>query len=405
MQLDSIVLKKIHLSSQGLLERPPRHSAKKIIERLSYLQIDSIYSIARSQDLVLHSRSSSYQEEDVWKDLKSGKLFEGWAHARCLLPISEFPYQYSSMIRRRETKVDWIKFVKEKNWQSKIMKQIETTGPISSSDLQPMKIAATITGWNTFKKRLLDFLFFRGYIAVKYRKKLRVFYDLPENCIPNFASFQDHLPTSMDEFWKDIEISLQALGVSTIHRLLHYRHRQSRFNVDGKKVQPKDVFDGFVRKGKIIEVERKNKKTLYHLPGFLQTVDTLLSTDKPHCQLLSPFDNSLWSRESLLDQYGYDYKMEIYVPKAKRVFGYFVLPILFGTEFVGRVDTSYHRKTKTMNFIKWSWEDGFKPSDEFLLELAKTLNRFIEFHHAENVTLGDFPKEYLKDLKSQLSIL
>lgn len=385
------------------MDKPGKNTVENIIKQLSYVQIDSIYSIARSQDLVLHSRSMNYQEEGIWKFLKKGKIFEGWAHARCLLPITELPFQYATMVNRRKAKPDWLRFVKDKNWQTKIIKQIENDGPISSADINPLTIDATFTGWNTFKKRLLDYLFFRGYIGVKYRKKLRVFYDLAENCFPKFDFDQHNLPTAIEIFWKEIEISLQALGIPGIHRLLHYRHRQSNFQAQGEKIQPRELIAKFVKEGKIVEFIDKTKRPKYHLPGFIDMVDKFSSTSEFHCHLLSPFDNSLWSRESLLEQYNFDFKMEIYVPKAKRRYGYFVLPILYGSEFVGRVDTTFDRKAKTMKFLKWSWQDNFIHSSDFTYELAKTINRFISFHHAENVVLGDFPRQYLDEIKAELS--
>jgi uncharacterized protein YcaQ len=111
--------------------------------------------------------------------------------------------------------------------------------------------------------------------------------------------------------------------------------------------------------------------------------------------ILSPFDNALWSREALLDQYNFDYKMEIYVPEAKRIYGYFTLPILFGPNFIGRVDVKLDRKSKVFRWIKWSWEPAYKDvksNESFWNKLASTIERMVLFHGVNMTTLGNIPK-------------
>ena len=103
----------LHLNSLILWEEPGKYKTLEIIKKLSYLQIDAIFSTARSQDIVLHNRSTTYKEEDVWKLLKTNKVFEGFAHARCLISIDELPFYYAKMLRKRKQIPSWYKLVAE----------------------------------------------------------------------------------------------------------------------------------------------------------------------------------------------------------------------------------------------------------------------------------------------------
>ena len=84
--------------------------------------------------------------------------------------------------------------------------------------------------------------------------------------------------------------------------------------------------------------------------------------------------------------------MEVYVPEKKRKYGYYVMPILWGTEFVGRVDVKFDRSSNTMNFKQWFWEERFTPNSEFIEGLTVFLQRFLKFHNAENYDLGNFDR-------------
>ena len=137
------------------------------------------------------------------------------------------------------------------------------------------------------------------------------------------------------------------------------------------------------------------------LPGQGEVLeDIVLKEEEWLVHLLSPWDSALWSRESIVEQYNFDYKMEVYVPVVKRKYGYYTMPILWGTSFVGRVDVKLDRKASTMHFLQWSWEPRFKTkkTNNFWQALATTIKRFNIFHKAEQFTMGNLESSYSKKI-------
>ena len=385
----------IHLTEQLLWDNPAALSDCDIAKKIGYIQIDSISSIARSHNLVCHTRSTTYKEDELWSNLEKGKLFEWFAHARCLLPIEDFKFYYAKMVNLREMKANW-QTVIDNNPKliTQIITQVEDQGPISIKDINVPKDFPKGSGWNSPKKRIMDYLFSRGYLLTCKRKKFKTYYDLPENVV---GKLPDKLPDSLEIFWFQILNSLKANGPTMLHRLLHYNYNQKSFLFEGKKYNPRELIINSVKNGKLVEINIQDQKDpIYALPDQVTNIDNIewKEEDQLSVHFLSPFDNSLWSREALARQYLFDYKMEIYVPKNKRVYGYFVMPILWGTDFVGRVDVKIERKSGILNLIKWSWEDGFTPSKYFWEAIADTINRFILFHNAEKITLGNLSNVY-----------
>ncbi|MCH8907299.1 MAG: YcaQ family DNA glycosylase [Candidatus Heimdallarchaeota archaeon] len=399
-----------HLSSQLLWDKPKPRSAENIAKQISYIQLDTILAIARSHDLVLFSRSSSYKEETVWKALKSRKLFEDYAHARCLIPMESLKYHVSAMLRRRDFVPKWYELVdKENTWKKNIVKFIEENGPTRAGDIEtPENFPSHLfTGWNTANKRMCEYLSSRGYLAVTKREKFQIYFDIPERVLPNFQQINEDLPDEMEVFWHHIKTTLKAVGFAPLDRLLQYKYIQGQMIIGQKKVLPRNLIKIYLKEGDLVEViVEGQKKPFYSLQGKLDQMDDLQLKDNNEFQvfLLSPLDSALWTRESILSQYDFDFKVEIYVPKQKRKFGYFVLPILYGPNFVGRVDVKLHRKDKMMDFIKWSWETEFAPSTNFWRCLALTIKRFVKFHHAEKIEFGNLKPKFRNKLKSHMEL-
>jgi uncharacterized protein YcaQ len=130
---------------------------------------------------------------------------------------------------------------------------------------------------------------------------------------------------------------------------------------------------------------------------------TDIPQDEKNVFFLSPFDNVLWSRESLVEQYNFDYKMEIYVPKKDRQFGFYAMPILYMTKFVGRVDPKLDRSNSCMDFLGWYWEQDFLPDEVFWDNLSKRLEEFLTFHNCETYALGNLKEGYRKEIISRIT--
>jgi uncharacterized protein YcaQ len=129
------------------------------------------------------------------------------------------------------------------------------------------------------------------------------------------------------------------------------------------------------------------KETAYVLPEDLELIDDIESGQhQPQLTtFLSPFDNLAWNRDRLSELFGFEYTIEMYLPQAKRKFGYYVLPILHNGRFVGRLDPKADRKTKTFLVRKIALEPGKKLTDELVTGIAKALREFMEFHGSEQL--------------------
>lgn len=392
-----------HLSAQLLwkdkIQQP--FTAETICKKIGYIQLDSVITIARNQDIVCLSRSSAYQEEDIWQDLSNGKLFEDWAHARCLIHKDDFSYHYGEMLRRRDHAPWWNEFLKKyKHWPDQILKQVEEQGPITVSDIEVPKGFPKATGWNKPNRRIVDYLSTRGFLLVKTRKNFKPTYDLPERIIDTLP---EEIPNVLDKFWFDVNSTLKAIGPAPLHRLLQYKYIHKLFEFKDTKYQPRKLIVSAIKEGRLEELKVKGQKNTYLiLPEQRELLEDLVvkEEEKWLVHLLSPWDSALWSRESIVEQYKFDYKMEVYVPKAKRKYGYYAMPILWGILFVGRVDVKLDRKAATMHFLQWSWEPRIKTKipNKFWQALATTIKRFNTFHQADTFTLGNLHASYKKKL-------
>ncbi|OLS24796.1 MAG: hypothetical protein HeimC2_21010 [Candidatus Heimdallarchaeota archaeon LC_2] len=397
-----------------LWEEPGKYKTLEIIKKLSYLQIDAIFSTARSQDIVLHNRSTTYKEEDVWKLLKTNKIFEGFAHARCLISIDELPFYYAKMLRKREQIPSWYKLVADElDWQGEILETTKIKKEIGVKDISIPDNFPQFTGWSNAPKRMLDYLSTRGFIFSSKREKFQSFYKLPNHQYKNFKKIISNLPSREEEFLFHIKSTLRAAGPSPLHRLLHYKYIHSSIDMGGKKISPRTLVSNYIREGILseINVETSNGKDDKYLclPDQSDMITNIQQKDleEYNCFLLSPFDNALWSREALLAQYNFDYKMEVYVPQEKRIYGFFTLPVLYGPDFVGRVDVKLDRKSKVFHWIKWSWEPKYKQiksKTNFWKKLSESIERFVLFHGVTKTNLGNISKTKQNKIRKLMTI-
>ncbi|MCY3410820.1 MAG: winged helix DNA-binding domain-containing protein [Candidatus Heimdallarchaeota archaeon] len=386
--LTSEILKISHLSGLGLWGDQKFSSVEALIEKMNYIQIDAVYTVARSQDLVAHTRLADYKEASIWQNILKGNLFEGWAHAKCILPAKHFDYYYSAAVDRRDQATWWQNYLdKYPEWPYQVLEQMESSETLSTSDIELPGDFPWETGWSSPGKQVLNYLETRGYILATRDD----FFNLHFVPVEKLMKIPDEIIPYEERFRFFIETTLDAIGPAPVHRLLHYKYNHRIFKRNGKSINPRSLIGSMMKKDILREVEIDGQKYLGRERDFEKLEDlALLEEDEYGVYLLSPFDNSLWSREALLAQYNFDYKMEIYVPKKKRVYGYYVMPILYGPNFVGRVDVKYDRESKTMLFIRWHWEENFEINQKFIDQLRITIMRFCSFHGAENVQLGNF---------------
>jgi len=396
--------KQLHLHHLGLWGHPSEQSALEVIDQIGHLQLDTISVVARTQDLVLHSRSTSYTEEDVWKELEHGKLFEEFAHARSLIQMEKFPEYYWKMVHRRKDDPWWFSEIKQ---PEKLIEQalnlLDEFGEITTSDIEIEN--APKWRWGSASKYVVDYLTTRGYAMVSRRENYTsVYYKRTEDIVDEIPD-DTELPDRLEVFWNDLERDLLQLGLTPLDRLLKYTHNNRRFEYQGKQLTPRYLIKDGLDKGRLCQVEVQDyPKPMYHHPDVDPHDIDLPNVENPSVYLLSPFDNLLWSRKSLLQQYQFDYKFEAYTPKKKRIYGFYSLPILYGMDLVGRVDPKVDRSSAHLSFKHWHFEENFSPSTHFYDALSCTIERFIVFHKASSYDFGDLENSHQHELENRITI-
>jgi len=372
------------LAAQGLLS-PPNAAAKKehllpTIQRMGYLQIDTIQAVRRSQHLVLWSRLGDH--EPGWLDEihAEGQLFEYYAHALCYLPIGDYPIFRGLILHDDRTGN------RRQNWAqdhpeiiAKVRAVIGETGPVSSSDFNSKTIA---TGWGDVKqeKLALERLFASGELMVSYRKKFRRFFDLRERVLPEWDDANALDPDAAREAL--VLKAIKALGVAREDWITPYYYLPKT----GLSAELAEL----AAREKIIEMQVSGWETpAYVHPDQLTMVRSAAKGDliPTHTTLLSPFDPLVSDRDRTLSLFDFDYRMESYTPVKDRKFGYFCLPILHKGRLVGRLDPKAHRQEKRLEIKNLYIEDGVVVDDELVDALKKTLAQFAAWHEMESIEI------------------
>lgn len=388
-------VKRLSVYKQGLHQRPATNTQddlKQIIERIGLLQLDSISVVARSHYLVMLARAGLYNRADLDNLLKDGWLFETWAHAACQLPTAHYPYYHAYIAQKHLKEAKWhIKKLGDASEEiiGTVYNTIREQGVMSSKDFD--SATKQEGGWWNWKpaKVALEYLFDRGEVMVSHREKFHRYYDLSERVLEkhNFT-----LDRTIDDFtqWA-IERGLHHVGIGTIEHISDY-YRQ-------KKTPTKALMDMMIANGEVLPIEVVGwQETAYMHRDDLPLLEQIQAGEhEPQMTLfLSPFDNLFWNRDRDEILWDFYYRIEVYTPKPKRVYGYYVLPILHGHELVGRVDPKVERKQKHLIFHALHLEDTTVVTPELTQGLITAIEEFMAFHKCETFELVDCKDKTLK---------
>jgi uncharacterized protein YcaQ len=267
-----------------------------------------------------------------------GELFEYWAHAACLLPVEQHPLlrwrmeQYgpygdgptipARRARWREAHHDYI---------AAVLEEVRRAGPLAASQLSdPRRRDGEWWDRRSVGRQALESLFAHGELAGWRTPSFERVYDLPERVIPE--AVRAHPTPSIDDAKRALLLlSASALGVATAGDLASYYMLNPRF--------AKPLVVALAAEGALVEVAVEGwRDRAYTLPGARAA-----TSRRTHATLLSPFDSLIWERARTARLFGFDYRIEVYVPEPKRTYGYYVLPLLLGEELVARFDLKADR--------------------------------------------------------------
>ena len=396
-KLNNQEARNIALHAQGLNRSTPfgkgKEGALKTIEQLGYLQLDTLAVVVRAHHHTLYTRSGDYKENHLDQLVKEKKIFEYWGHAASYLPMKDFRF---SLVRKesfRKGKSHW--FGKDKKVMQYVLDRIKTEGPLQSRDFETDKNRGSWFDWKP-AKNALEQLFQDGTLMIAERKGFQKVYDLTERVL--LSEIDTKIPTNEEYATHLIKNTLQAHGFASVKEIAYLRKGMSAhvLNALNKMLKENEIVEVHVERTKEKQYSFPETYNLKQSNPKQQNIETAVS-------LLSPFDNTVIMRNRLKNIFDFDYGVECYLPEHKRKFGYFCLPVLYGNNFIGRLDPKADRHKK--EFIVKSLHIEHPPADmdKFLSSLTISVKEFAEFNGCEKIKVEKiFPSKIKTEFKNLL---
>ena len=343
-ELSIVDARRLALAAQGFADaRTQSTSSTKdavaVINKLGVVQIDSVNVLVRSQELPLFARLGNHDRRAIPEATARGKLFEYWGHAAAHLPVDLQPLFRWKMDAARTGKAKhWgltSFYADNKSYVNRVLKHVEQNGQVTARSLST-RTEKKGTWWDWDEaKTALEYLFLTGQLMSRGRgTDFARIYDTPERVLPS-RILNAPTPKEHDARKQLLIRSALALGVATADDLAdYYRQRPAA----AKPLIAELVEEGVIRE---VAVEGWKEKAYVHR-------NTTMPKRIRATALLSPFDSLVWCRPRNERLFNFHYRIEIYTPKPKRRFGYYVLPVLCGESLVGRLDMKADRTESTL---------------------------------------------------------
>ena len=390
-------LRRLGLKAQGLGSKRPLGTGlsgvQKALEQIGYVQIDTISVVARAHHHVLWNRVARYEEDMLNRLVKRHRAFEYWVHAAAYLPMRDFRFALPMMRAIADGEM-WVRRTDGK-LRERVLHRIRDEGPLFVRDFEDPR--ASRTGWWDWKpaKRALEELFMEGVLTSVERKGFQKRYELTERFLP--ADVNTRPPSSEEYADHAIDVSLRAHGFATA-RTMAYLCRDARLRKAVRERAAERAAEGDLEKR-----PGPGRDAVFAPPG---TFDRALAPPPPRVRLLSPFDNTVIQRQRCAEVFDFDYTIECYVPEAKREYGYFVLPVVFGDQFVARLDAKAHRRERRFEIKALFLQEAAEAelSDDFAPALAAEVGSYARFNGCDELTIGDVtPKRWREPIAKALA--
>ena len=355
-----------------------------IIRDLGFVQLDTIQSVSRAHHHILWSRNQNYREPMLNRLLKDHRqVFEHFTHDAAVLPMEFYPL-WQRQFRRQEERIrgaGWYTSMLDADGRRAIRDRIEIEGPLSTRAFDT-KVAGRAAGkkemWARPPHKLaLDYMWYAGDLSTSHRQDFRKFYDLTDRVVPE-ALRRDERNDSDQLDWLCTG-ALDRMAFGTVGDIKRFWDAADMAEVRtwADKVN-----------GSLVDVEIQCADGSWHACLAPLSIETRLGDTPPptsRLRLLNPFDPVIRDRTRLMRLFGFDYRIEIFVPVARRRWGYYVYPLLEGDRFVGRIEVRANRREGSLIVLKFWPEPGVRWTPARRDRLAAELERLKRFVGATTI--------------------
>ncbi len=381
-------LQKITLASQGLLGTAPFGKGKtavlNAVQQLGYLQIDTLSVVERAHHHTLWTRIPDYKTTYLDDLVKEQKIFEYWFHAASYLPVEDYRFALPQMLAVRRNEAHHYNATPQV--MQYIMDTIRAEGPKKARDFEnESKKAGSWWNWKP-AKIALERLFLQGDLMISARNGMEKTYDLTERVLPDHTDLTMPSPMEFAEYL--VKTYLRAYGFTTLRQITHLKTG----SIIRKNVS--EVLHSMLEQGTIQKIELENFPTVFVQQDLMEKT---IRANSSQIKILSPFDNLVIHRDRVQQFFGFDYRIECYIPKDKRQYGYFCLPVLFGDKFLGRVDCKAHRKERQLEIIQLHIENENCMPELWVAPLVDCLKHFAMFNACDTLKLDQVSPSKLTD--------
>lgn len=385
--LSKLEARKFILLKQGLLG-PYKFIGKEgvveFLDQVGCIQFDPIDICGKNPELVLQSRVEGFTKSMLYELLyDERKLIDYFDKNLSIIDVRDWKYfahirdHYRNQSRGRN-EVDAV--------EHEIKQMLRDNGPMCSKDFKMNQKIDWYWSETRLSRAALETLYFRGELIVHHKKGSIKYYDLSENHLhKDILEAEDPHDSMFDhQKWRALR-RISSVG------LLWNKASDAFLYIEGFKSRNRnDVFKALFNEGKIIKVSVEGvKEPLFALKEDAELLLEVKQSDrlKKRMEFIAPLDNLMWDRKLIRAIFEFDYKWEIYTPESQRKYGYYVLPVLFGTRFIGRIEVINDRKRSVL-FVKKLWlEEGVEATRELKSYLTECIERFSKFNHCEKIEM------------------
>lgn len=353
----------------------------KFVESVGCIQYDPVDVVGKNAELVLNSRFKDFKKEFLYEELyKKRNLIDYWGKNMSIILRDDFKY----FTRTKNKFKANIRGIEEVNKLAPIvLGELEKADYLSSKDIE-------ISGkmdWYWFNSRkskaVLEALFYQGRVMIHHRRNTNRYFSLPEKLFNEEVINDYEFDTEFDYYRFRIIRRIKGVG------LLAPKGSYAYIAIDGLNQKLKtQIYSNLYETNQIVKVNIEGFKVPYYFHiDDLDYMNKAMSDleFKERLEFIAPLDSLLWDREFIKDLFDFDYTWEIYFPKEKRVYGYYVLPILYGNDFIGRLEAIANRKEKVLEVNNIYLESNVKKTKELKKKMSESLDRLMSFNELNSV--------------------